>query len=200
MEPLAVPYLNLPEIQDDIPPKSNINKTKKSKGETKRRKPDDNVCEKVKEKYTVYICIRIMNDTSFQNLENNKKFKESTKKAEYSHAEDILEGDFESNSVKKLKKLSPEEKWQSFDLVYDDVYEIVLPSTLWGIHRDPINRQYIAFTKFDVNKMTCTKVLNINNEFEMKVLVDGVQKKASSLDVINVDVITSLLNQLDEFI
>lgn len=29
-------------------------------------------------------------------------------------------------------KLSDEEKHQIFDAVYDDIYEVVLPNTLWG--------------------------------------------------------------------
>lgn len=33
---------------------------------------------------------------------------------------------------KAVAKLSDEEKHQMFDTVYDDVYEVVLPNTLWG--------------------------------------------------------------------
>lgn len=39
------------------------------------------------------------------------------------------------NSRSKIKtetKLSDEEKHQIFDTVYDDIYEVVLPNTLWG--------------------------------------------------------------------
>lgn len=34
--------------------------------------------------------------------------------------------------AKVEKKLSDEEKHQIFDTVYDDIYEVVLPNTLWG--------------------------------------------------------------------
>lgn len=96
-----------------------------------------------------------------------------------------------------LKKLSAEEKEQIFDSVYDDVYEIVLPTTLWGIHRDP-NRKYITFTKFDVDKMACSKILHVNNDFEIKISIDGILKKSADMDIVSVEVLTDLLNELDE--
>lgn len=36
------------------------------------------------------------------------------------------------SKVKVEPKLSDEEKHQIFDTVYDDIYEVVLPNTLWG--------------------------------------------------------------------
>lgn len=39
----------------------------------------------------------------------------------------------QSPSKAKAKiKLSDEEKHQIFDTVYDEIYEVVLPNTLWG--------------------------------------------------------------------
>ncbi|XP_035791902.1 uncharacterized protein LOC118466516 [Anopheles albimanus] len=35
-----------------------------------------------------------------------------------------------------------------FDELYDNIYDVELPSPLWGIHRDP-GRKYVAFTRFD---------------------------------------------------
>lgn len=95
------------------------------------------------------------------------------------------------------KKLSTEQKEQIFDSVYDDVYEIVLPTTLWGIHRDP-DRKYITFTKFDIDKMACSKILHVNNDFEIKISIDGVLKKAANMDIVSVDILTDHLNELDE--
>lgn len=95
------------------------------------------------------------------------------------------------------KKLSAIEKEHIFDSVYDDVYEIVLPTTLWGTHRDP-DRKYITFTKFDLDKMACSKILHVNNNFETKTLIDGVLKKTAEMDTVSVEVLTDLLNELDE--
>lgn len=96
-----------------------------------------------------------------------------------------------------LKKLSTEQREQIFDSIYDDVYEIVLPTTLWGIHRDS-DRKYITFTKFDVDKMACSKILHVNIDFEIKISIDGVLKKTTNVDIVSVDVLTHLLNELDE--
>lgn len=96
-----------------------------------------------------------------------------------------------------LKQLTAEEKEQIFDSVYDDVYEIELPTTLWGIHRDP-NRKYITFTKFDVDKMACSKILHVNSDFKIKISSDGVLKKTDDMNIISVEVLTDLLNELDE--
>lgn len=101
------------------------------------------------------------------------------------------------NLVDPLKKLSVEEREQIFDSIYDDVYEIVLPTTLWGIHRDS-DRKYITFTKFDIDKMACSKILHVNNEFEIKISIDGVLKKTTDMKIISVQVLTDLLNELDE--
>lgn len=95
------------------------------------------------------------------------------------------------------KKLSAKEKEHIFDSVYDDVYEIVLPNTLWGTHRS-IDRKYITFTKFDVDKMACSKILHVNNDFVTKISIDGVVKKTAEMDMVSVEVITDLLNELDE--
>ncbi|XP_050097764.1 uncharacterized protein LOC126578855 [Anopheles aquasalis] len=42
-----------------------------------------------------------------------------------------------------IEELSP-----VFEELYDNVYDVELPSSLWGIHRDP-KRKYVAFTRFD---------------------------------------------------
>lgn len=133
---------------------------------------------------------------SFQKSNNNKLPKQENEdfELEIAPAADIKS----VTPTASPHKLSADKKCEIFDSVYDDVYEIVLPSTLWGIHRDPDERQFIAFSKFDASKMSCSRVLIVNNKFEMKFLTDGVQTKASILDEISVEVITNLLNQLDE--
>lgn len=43
-----------------------------------------------------------------------------------------------------------------FEQLYDDVYEVTLPNTLWGVHRDP-ERQFIVFTYFCTNEQRIIK-------------------------------------------
>ncbi|XP_058124993.1 uncharacterized protein LOC131282673 [Anopheles ziemanni] len=44
-------------------------------------------------------------------------------------------------------ELNESEASSIFEDIYDNIFEIELPSTLWGVHRDP-ERKYIAFTRF----------------------------------------------------
>lgn len=98
----------------------------------------------------------------------------------------------------KVERLSAEEKHQVFETVYDDIYEVTLPNTLWGIHRDPEDRQYIAFTKFDASEMKSTIAVKITNNFDLKVHVNGAQQTSDTLKSLSVDELTKLLNQLNE--
>ncbi|XP_055300746.1 uncharacterized protein LOC129567660 [Sitodiplosis mosellana] len=102
------------------------------------------------------------------------------------------------NGVKTQDGLSDAEKRQIFDTVYDDIYEVVLPNTLWGIHRDPEDRQYIAFTMFDASAMNSAIAVKITDTFSAKVFANGVEKTSETLPELSVEVLTKLVNQLNE--
>ncbi|KFB50727.1 AGAP005534-PA-like protein [Anopheles sinensis] len=46
-------------------------------------------------------------------------------------------------------ELNESEASAIFEDIYENIFEIELPSTVWGVHRDP-ERQYIAFTRFQL--------------------------------------------------
>lgn len=102
------------------------------------------------------------------------------------------------DSVVSSASISDDVKRQIFDAVYDDIYEVVLPTTLWGIHRDPEERRYIAFTLFDANDMKCAIAVKITDNFNLKIFLNGVQQTEETLDELSVDTLTKLLNQLNE--
>lgn len=104
----------------------------------------------------------------------------------------------EQNGVKSENRLTDDEKRQIFDAVYDDIYEVVLPNTLWGIHRDPEDRQYIAFTMFDAETMNSSIAVKITDTFNLKVFANGVQKTCETLPELSVDILTKLVNQLND--
>lgn len=104
----------------------------------------------------------------------------------------------EQNGVKTENRLTDDEKRQIFDAVYDDIYEVVLPNTLWGIHRDPEDRQYIAFTMFDAETMNSSIAVKITDTFNLKVFANGVQKTCEILPELSVDILTKLVNQLND--
>lgn len=104
------------------------------------------------------------------------------------------------NGVKTSNHLSIEKKREIFDAIYDDIYEVVLPNPLWGIHRDPEDRQYIAFTTFNANKMNgCYSIaVYIADTFDLKVFANGVQKTTKTLPELSVEIISKLVNQINE--
>lgn len=95
-------------------------------------------------------------------------------------------------------ELSDEEKRQIFDSVYDDIYEVVLPNTLWGIHRDPEERQYIVFTLFDAIAMKCSIAVKITDTFTLTISDHGEEKTANTLNELSVETLSKLLSELNE--
>lgn len=97
-----------------------------------------------------------------------------------------------------VNRLTDDDKRQIFDTVYDDIYEVVLPNTLWGIHRDPEDRQYIAFTMFNADTMNSSIAVKITDTFNLKVFANGAQKTCETLLELSVDILTKLVNQLND--
>lgn len=88
-------------------------------------------------------------------------------------------------------------KQKMFETIYDDIYEVVLPSTLWGIHRDP-EQKFIAFTQFDAVKMNCSKSLYVSSTFEMHATICGTNVSHEMADVLSVELLSKALSELDE--
>lgn len=88
---------------------------------------------------------------------------------------------------------------EEFDSLYDDIFEIELPNTLWGLHRDP-NRKFIVFSFYDASKMKTTKSLYIDHKFVAKSIFGSNIIQAKILDRYDVDVISKLINNLHEMV
>ncbi|XP_049299787.1 uncharacterized protein LOC125772284 [Anopheles funestus] len=54
------------------------------------------------------------------------------------------------NRIVELLELKMEviKKVSIFEELYDNIYEVELPSTLWGVHREP-DRKFVAFSRFE---------------------------------------------------
>lgn len=85
-----------------------------------------------------------------------------------------------------------------FESIFDDIYEVVLPTTLWGVHRDP-NRKFIAFSEFDASNMTTSKLLHITDTLEMKAYFYNTEVQLPQRHHLSLDVLTDSLTGLDEY-
>jgi pentatricopeptide repeat protein len=85
-----------------------------------------------------------------------------------------------------------------FDGLFDDIFEVVLPSTLWGFHRDPA-RQFIAFSEFSSKYMAVLKTVTIDVKFQYKfclrssTVLSGIVKSGDPEEV------SRLLAEMDEY-
>ncbi|XP_055587799.1 uncharacterized protein LOC129740212 [Uranotaenia lowii] len=83
-----------------------------------------------------------------------------------------------------------------FEVIYDDVYEVELPSVLWGIHRDP-EKKFICFTEFSQHTMSCSKYLYLDQVLDFRMAVGQRVTKRGTLDDPTTETITELLRSLD---
>ncbi|XP_037811608.1 uncharacterized protein LOC119603604 [Lucilia sericata] len=85
-----------------------------------------------------------------------------------------------------------------FNLLYDNVYEVIAPNTLWGIHRCP-NRSLICFTYMDVMKLQVSKMISITPDGLVQLIFHSSIIKTLQLvqDIDDFDSMSVLLNQVD---
>lgn len=85
----------------------------------------------------------------------------------------------------------------SFEHLYDDIYEVMLPDTMYGIHRDP-ERTFIVFSLFDAIAMRSSKVLRIDRSGRrVRTYIDSVLCTDMRLSELSVDLVTEKLADLD---
>lgn len=83
-----------------------------------------------------------------------------------------------------------------FETLYDEVYEVELPSTLWGIHRD-LDKTFIAFTEFNKDSMNIRKYLYVDQCLQYRMAVGQRIMKTGMLATASTEAISGLLAQLD---
>lgn len=84
-----------------------------------------------------------------------------------------------------------------FESLYDEVYEVELPTTLWGIHRD-LEKTFIAFTEFSKDSMSVRKYLYIDQSLQYRMAVGQRIMKSGTLASASTEAITELLTKLDD--
>lgn len=85
----------------------------------------------------------------------------------------------------------------SFEQLFDDIYEVILPDTMYGVHRDP-ERTFIVFSLFDAVAMRSSKVLRIDQGGRRaRTFIDGIQCTDCRLPELSTDLVTAKLAELD---
>ncbi|XP_058442676.1 uncharacterized protein LOC131425098 isoform X3 [Malaya genurostris] len=84
-----------------------------------------------------------------------------------------------------------------FEALYDDVYEVELPSTLWGIHRD-LEKTFITFTEFNKDSMNIRKYLYIDQQLQYRMVVGQRIMKKGTLENVSTEALSELLSTLDK--
>lgn len=86
-----------------------------------------------------------------------------------------------------------------FDGIYEDIYEVTLPNTLWGVHRDP-NRMFIVFSYFDAETCSTSKLVHVDSAMNAQIYVRGKSiKKWLSSSSLSIEYLTSLVSEVDEY-
>lgn len=97
-----------------------------------------------------------------------------------------------------IPKPVDEDTLELFENLYDEVMDVTLPNTLYGINRCP-ERDFIVFNKFDVNRMGFSKYLYIHKSLNCKLFIGG-KVTASKLakEQCNTEYISNWLDKIDE--
>lgn len=92
------------------------------------------------------------------------------------------------------------EHQEVFDNLYDEAFDVTLPSLLWGIHRDP-DRKFIAFSEFNQKTMSNCKLLHITDTLRCSTFISNQLKSSQMLQTeeqVTCDYVSSLLEELDK--
>lgn len=103
----------------------------------------------------------------------------------------------EEEGSDKADAARTEERLKMFESLHDDIYEVVLPSTLWGIHRDP-DHEFIAFSMFDAKRMSHTKTVFIDKTLRVQTYLNGTILLDESFEELNTEIVTQILTDIDE--
>lgn len=85
-----------------------------------------------------------------------------------------------------------------FESLYDEAFDVTLPSLLWGIHRDP-ERKFLAFSEYNSQSKSTSKLLHVSNDFHCETFVSGKRKLFQNLKLeqLTTDHLSALLDDLD---
>uniref|UniRef100_A0A182J3R2 Uncharacterized protein n=1 Tax=Anopheles atroparvus TaxID=41427 RepID=A0A182J3R2_ANOAO len=110
-----------------------------------------------------------LSEAELRNIARKRRLKAPNKQLEAEEKEHETPAEKPSEDEPSFRyDLEESEKNAIFEDVYENIFEVELPSTLWGVHRDP-EKKYIAFTRFQMLEMpTCTTSTTLVIESSLK--------------------------------
>lgn len=86
-----------------------------------------------------------------------------------------------------------------FETLYENIFEVTLPNTLWGIHRCP-KQTAIFFSYVDPNQLRTTKMVSIMLDGKIKVLFGHRLMSEQNLvtHIASVESLSEMINEVDE--
>jgi hypothetical protein len=111
--------------------------------------------------------------------------------------EEILDDDFQFSLIEDESEDQKEKKVEAFEILYDEAFDVTLPSTLWGIHRDP-ERKFLIFSSFDGSSMKFDKYLHVNCELKCKILRDKkIRDEKIEIENCTTEFVSEWLNKIE---
>lgn len=204
LKPNSVPCLNLDDKSNMITPNTARNNRNNVKQEIRKRTPDLINLVRIPATTTNFVEVEKCQMTSRTFLRSaavDNVVKEPSKKQP--QIEDKLVPTEQVSTIPEDvpvvandDEATEEMEDSSFEFIFDDVYEVVLPCTMYGIHRDPA-RKFIVFSCFDVNTMSVTKALYVDHRLHAKVYINNVSVLSEQLPELTVELLTNMLSLLD---
>jgi hypothetical protein len=105
----------------------------------------------------------------------------------------------EAAEIEFAVEVTTTEHQEVFENLYDEAFDVTLPSLLWGIHRDP-ERKFIAFSEFNQKTMSNCKLLHITDSLRCTSFMNNVLKSSQMLQIQGqvMDFVSAMLEELDK--
>ena len=104
-----------------------------------------------------------------------------------------------TSEVNEVQVPTEEQVQELFESLYDDIYEVVLPNTLWGVHRCP-EHSSIFFSFVDPSLLRTTKMISISSQGDVKILLGNRLMSEQNLmtEINTLDSLTNMINDIDQ--
>lgn len=102
-----------------------------------------------------------------------------------------------STEIIIVQSESVAEKKEAFETFYDEIFDVTLPSPLWGVHRDP-DGSFAVFTKLSLDKLEIDRAVRIDDSWKCTIKIGGSFINSKTLKSLDSEALTELLDEVDQ--